>query len=260
MKHERTSPIPKRDRGLPSAGASAHAKVEEGLAYGVYLFGGGLGFVLAGSVYWITVALSIDARLPMSAVMLVGVFMCAAMPFRAVRRTRPYALGAEGERAVGRALDALAADGSFVFHDVKPRAEEDWNIDDVVVGPGGVFAVETKNWRYRGDEKPTIEVEGEGLARVWKDGRREPISHAGEALEQAARNAKTLRDVLRESTDRSFAVQPVLALPGYFVEKGEISGVRVRNHNYLHGELKKLRGRLAKEDVALVRSRLALMR
>jgi hypothetical protein len=50
--------------------------------------------------------------------------------------------GAEGEEAVGGILDRLTADGWHVIHDVTFGRG---NIDHVVVGPGGVFAVETKS-------------------------------------------------------------------------------------------------------------------
>jgi hypothetical protein len=50
--------------------------------------------------------------------------------------------GAEGEEAVGAILESLAAEGWHVIHDVSFGRG---NIDHVVVGPGGVFAVETKS-------------------------------------------------------------------------------------------------------------------
>ena len=50
--------------------------------------------------------------------------------------------GAEGEEAVGRILEGLTADGWHVIHDISFGRG---NIDHVVVGQGGVFAVETKS-------------------------------------------------------------------------------------------------------------------
>lgn len=50
--------------------------------------------------------------------------------------------GAEGEERVGGILEGLAGDGWHVIHDVTFGRG---NIDHVVVGPGGVFAVETKS-------------------------------------------------------------------------------------------------------------------
>ncbi len=55
--------------------------------------------------------------------------------------------GAEAEERVGAIIDGLAADGWLSLHDV--TAGERGNIDHVIVGPAGVFTVETKSHRGR---------------------------------------------------------------------------------------------------------------
>jgi len=59
-----------------------------------------------------------------------------------------WAQGAEGEELVGEILEGLTADGWQVIHDV---AFGKGNIDHIVVGPGGLFTVETKSRRGRID-------------------------------------------------------------------------------------------------------------
>lgn len=54
---------------------------------------------------------------------------------------RSYQLGYEGEIAVGQELNQLMLDGYRVYHDFPG---DKFNIDHIVVGPPGVFAVETK--------------------------------------------------------------------------------------------------------------------
>lgn len=54
---------------------------------------------------------------------------------------RAWRVGAEGEEAVGRVLDRL--DGWHVLHSV-PVGNRGSDIDHVVIGPGGVFTVNTK--------------------------------------------------------------------------------------------------------------------
>jgi len=54
---------------------------------------------------------------------------------------RSYQLGYEGEIAVGQELNQLMLDGYRVYHDFPA---DKFNIDHIVVGPPGVFAVETK--------------------------------------------------------------------------------------------------------------------
>lgn len=67
---------------------------------------------------------------------------------------RNYRLGFDGERYVAEKLTELSAQGYRVFHDfvfdMKPGGEATkFNIDHVVVGTNGVFALETKTWRQR---------------------------------------------------------------------------------------------------------------
>jgi len=62
---------------------------------------------------------------------------------RGVRRVESYFKGARGEERVA-ALLATLPETWHVFHDF---AAARCRIDHVVVGPGGVFAIETKNWR-----------------------------------------------------------------------------------------------------------------
>ncbi len=86
------------------------------------------------------------------------------------RRIEAFFKGAQGEEAVSRVLARLPA-GYHVFHGVDLGAAG-WamwrgsDLDHVVVGPAGICAVETKNWRGRitlaGDE---LHVDGRTPSR-----------------------------------------------------------------------------------------------
>lgn len=52
--------------------------------------------------------------------------------------------GAEGEVLTARQLDTLSTSGWRPVHD---RALDRCNVDHILVGPGGVFVIETKNWK-----------------------------------------------------------------------------------------------------------------
>jgi len=53
--------------------------------------------------------------------------------------------GARGEEATGRLLDSLESEGFYAIHDRQiPGGSE--NIDHLVLGPTGIFVVETKNY------------------------------------------------------------------------------------------------------------------
>ena len=63
----------------------------------------------------------------------------------AVPKVERWSRGAKGEEDIGRALEALG-DRWAVLHDVNTGRG---NIDHVVIGPGGLFTVETKSHRGR---------------------------------------------------------------------------------------------------------------
>lgn len=73
--------------------------------------------------------------------------------WKTLHRVQRLRLGFDAEAATGEELNQLARRGFWVFHDVPG---ERFNIDHVVVGPTGVFAVETK-----GRSKPIKSKEGE---------------------------------------------------------------------------------------------------
>jgi nuclease-like protein len=53
--------------------------------------------------------------------------------------------GAEGERRTARLLDRLTRDGYVVFHDLAVP-DSDANVDHLVIGPSGVFVIDSKQW------------------------------------------------------------------------------------------------------------------
>jgi len=54
--------------------------------------------------------------------------------------------GLSGERLVGALLDGLSGAGWVALHDLRWPGRAKANLDHVLVGPGGVVVVDTKNW------------------------------------------------------------------------------------------------------------------
>ncbi len=135
---------------------------------------------------------------------------------------RSCQLGYEGEVAVGQELNQLIRDGYYVYHDF-PAGK--FNIDHIVVGASGVFAVETK-----ARSKPTSK-DRKADAKVKYDGKclRFPKGTDVESLEQAKRQAEWLSKWLRSAVGDAVKVRPVVALPGWFVERVASGGIRVIN-------------------------------
>jgi hypothetical protein len=125
---------------------------------------------------------------------------------RIVPQVRQMNLGSKGEQVVGQMLEELRGWGYQVFHDI---CEDDYNIDHVLVGPGGVFAVETKTISKRVGAKITYDGQ-----RVLLDGRqmdRDPVK-------QVIAIADRVREVLKRETGRTVEVKPVLLFPGWWVD------------------------------------------
>ena len=128
--------------------------------------------------------------------------------------------GYDAELAVGQELDQLMRLGARVFHDFPA---ENFNIDHIVIAKEGVFAVETKGYTKRGD------LRGREGARVVYDGAalRFPHMTRTEPLEQAKRQAEWLAKWLGSAVGQPVRVMPVLALPGWFVERTGKGPIRV---------------------------------
>jgi len=129
-----------------------------------------------------------------------------------MRKRQSYRLGLECEMATGQELNQLMLNGCRVYHDFPA---EEFNIDHIVIGPAGVYAVETK-----GRAKP-VRGRGEEDAHVVYDGKslRFPGWTETEPIAQARRQAQWLANWLKSAVGQPVPVQPALALPGWFIER-----------------------------------------
>lgn len=120
---------------------------------------------------------------------------------RLIRQFRNLSRGERGELSVAEALDELRKDGYRVIHDI---VREGFNIDHVLVGPAGVFAIETK---FRSGQGVIEFRNGEGL---FVGGRQEE----GDPLKQARSNARDVNRLIRENCGVDEYVKPVLVYCG----------------------------------------------
>jgi hypothetical protein len=141
---------------------------------------------------------------------------------KTLRELWNYRLGFDGERVVGEELNQLMLGGYRVFHDVP---FEGFNIDHIVVGPPGVYAIETKARRKPKDKrgKKEYHVGFDGTALHW------PKKQETEEIEQAALNARTLGQWLTGATGEKVTANPVLVIPGWYVDRTGKGSVNVLN-------------------------------
>jgi hypothetical protein len=156
----------------------------------------------------------------------IGNIIQAAKIHRNIRNCR---FGLRGEQAVAEALadGAIAAAGYIAFHDVP--GDGAWNVDHIVVGPGGIFVLETKT---RSRRKPTHEQPDH---EVWFDGQslQFPWCIDRDAALQAERNAEWLRRFISGFGPKEILVHPIVVIPGWYVRTHGKHPVKAMNAKYL---------------------------
>jgi len=149
----------------------------------------------------------------------------------------------DGEKAVGQHLENLRAAGYAVFHDL---VGTDFNVDHVIIGPAGLFTIETKTWNKPGKGSPTITFDGEVLLAAGYKPDRNPVI-------QAKAQASWLQRLIAESTGKTLPVRPVVLFPGWFIDDSRASrrDLWVLEPKALSGFLAKEPSVVAPEDVKL---------
>jgi hypothetical protein len=106
--------------------------------------------------------LAAQARLPRAGLvgLVVAVLVGWRLRFRPSEQARSWQRGAKGERHTARLLDRLGRDGYVGFHDLA-LPDSPANLDHVVVGPSGVFVIDSKQWTG------SVHQSADGL--VWHD-------------------------------------------------------------------------------------------
>jgi Nuclease-related domain len=143
--------------------------------------------------------------------------------------------GAVGERRTARVLAALERQGWAVLHDLAvPRSQA--NIDHLVIGPGGVFVIASKQYRGR--------LQFDQSGRLWHG--RYPLAPALRAVSFEADQAALVL------TDPDVVVVPILTIHGIQVPWGKVvvDGVPVVAARRLPSMLRQLPAVLGPERVA----------
>ena len=137
-------------------------------------------------------------------------------------RRRSIRLSYEGELAVGQELNQLILHDYRVYHDFPANT---FNIDHIVVGPKGVFAIETCT-RSKGaarNSSPEATVTYDGRMLTYAD------TTDCETIEQAQQQADWLSKWLTASTGEPIAVRAIITLPGWVVKRTSADGIPVVN-------------------------------
>jgi hypothetical protein len=155
--------------------------------------------------------------------------------FRVSPDARNWARGARGERRTARQLHRLTRHGWVVFHDLAIPGSGA-NADHLAVGPGGMFLLDSKNWRGRLAFTPG--------GTLWYGSY--PLTAT---LATIGWEASTLADTLGVP---AHAIQPVMVVHGSAIPWGEqyLGGVAVLPAGRLVATLLALPALLTDQQVA----------
>jgi hypothetical protein len=129
--------------------------------------------------------------------------------FRPSTQARAWRRGAHGERQTARLLDRLGRDGYQVFHDLAMPGSSA-NIDHLVVGPSGVFVIDSKQWTGQ------VQQSADGL--IWHNCHIHPPpertgSVGSSAATRTARSARRRHVRPRPGRQGSAAASPAAGMP-----------------------------------------------
>jgi hypothetical protein len=174
-------------------------------------------------------------RLGLVVGMLAAVAAGWELRFRSSLDAIAWRRGAAGERRTAQLLGSLERHGWAVLHDLAVPGSQA-NLDHLVIGPGGVFVIDSK--QYRGH----LQLDPSG--RLWHG--RYPLAPA---LRAASFEADKAAQVL---PDPGVAVVPIVAVHGAQVPWGKVvmDGVPVVSARRLPGMLRQLPAVLGPERVA----------
>lgn len=165
-------------------------------------------------------------------------FILMGLVRRGEQQLRDFLKGAAGEERLARLLSLLPR--SFaVFHSVQGnhRGGGGGDLDHVVVGPPGIFLIETKNWADR------VELRNGVLLYKGQEPDRPPLKQAAEA-------ARMLEKRLAKVLGQEITVQPILCFVSNVFSGGESgqSGVMICNADRLHALLTESRERVLNDS------------
>jgi hypothetical protein len=132
-----------------------------------------------------------------------------------------YQRGAWGEQRTAKAVEPLLARGWVVLHDLKRHKS---NVDHVIVGPGGVFILDTKN------NAGTAQATGDRLRIARPDGK--PSFEDDRLATAARRQGAQLHDLIKDRCGVNIWVDALIVLWAEFPQ----AVVEGRNMAYVHGD------------------------
>jgi hypothetical protein len=234
--------------GLPVRlpGQSIHNRILD-IIFDKFLYLGVCSFVFTGAAYF----LWIDHLWPqtkmylvttISAVLAIGVTIVKVRAL--IPELRNLRQGRSGERYVAQYLEEkLRPYGWQIVNDIPGK---DFNVDHVIIGPSGVYTIETKTISKPQKGKAVVVYDGQSLTVNGHTPDRNPV-------EQALSQSRWLGNLIEESTGQRFKVNPVVIYPKWFVRSISRSpAVHVQNETFFVKFLTSQPNTMTDTDVHLI--------
>ena len=162
-----------------------------------------------------------------------------------IRDIRNMGLGRDGECIVGESLEELRAMGYKVYHDV---VGDSFNIDHILIGPAGVFTIETKTYRKQIGNNSQIYYDG---VKIRIDGL--PDSKIKDPIKQAKGQMYWLECFISDNVKMKVKVKPVVVFPGWYINQNNGGAeVWVLNEKALPTFIKNSETVLSQEQIDLI--------
>jgi len=182
-------------------------------------------------------------RLPwLTTLLAIGYAVFAAIRVRPLFKLhRQLKLGRDGERTVGQELEKLRAHGYRIYHDF---LADGFNIDHIVVGPTGVFTINTKTISKPKNPDAKIDYDGSVVRIPGTKLDRDPIA-------QAKAERDFLRNWIKYNANRIAPVRAAVVFVGWYTAKRpEGAEVWVLNTTGLMSFIQNERSELLQDDIA----------
>ena len=132
-------------------------------------------------------------------VLMLDLILVMSALFNTPNSITAWQIGADGEVRTGRLLETLEADGFRILHDRKIPGARSANIDHIVIGPPGIYVVETKSY------KGSLQIRGN---EIFVAGRRK-----NGWIDEVSREAAAVRTALAdELLAHGWTVTPIICV------------------------------------------------
>ena len=244
MKQKKKSPI--KDKPLRYVGQSLDERINKLIyEYAIpFIISGFMMMCFAGYEWWRY--FKNPPPFPKTATLAAVMFVlfCVYKVRKIFKEVKAIKLGRDGERVVGQYLDNLREKGHRIFHDL---LGDNFNLDHVIISRKGIYVIETKTYSKPAKGEAKISFDGEKLTIKDFEIQSKPITQV-----KAASN--WLKNILLETTGKSFLVKPVILFPGWYIEyteQGKKSKIWVLNPKSLPGFIENQPDIISQEDLML---------